>query len=149
MLVTKDNIADLLPQRYPMVMIDSLLSCDDKQAVTQLSIEEDNIFLRENAFIVPGLMENMAQTAAARTGFLLRNQAGTANKKPPVGVIGSIKNFRLYFQPALHEKLTTTINVEPEVLQALVVKGKVEVGGRLAAEADLQIFLTEDQSEQA
>jgi hypothetical protein len=88
----------------------------------------------------------MAQTVAARTGYLLKNQPDGSNKKVPIGVIGSIKNFRLFFQPAIGSAIVTTVNIEHEVLQAMVVKGIVEVDGELAAESDLQIFLTEEQS---
>lgn len=145
MLVSKENILELIPQRYPMVMLDSLVSCDEKQVVSQLTIRQDNLFLNRHGLTSAGMMEAMAQTAAARTGFLMKNQPGGANKKIPVGVIGSIKNFRLNFQPLIGSVIVTTISIEHEVLQATVVKGKVEMNGELAAESDLQIFLTEDQ----
>lgn len=143
MLVSEDKILQLIPQRYPMVMIDRLVSCDEKQAVSQLEVRQDNIFLDERGMTASGLMENMAQTAAARTGWLMLNKEGTS-KKVPVGVIGSIKNFKIYFQPETGSLLETTITIEHEVLMATVVKGKVEVNGKLAAESDLQIFLTEN-----
>jgi 3-hydroxymyristoyl/3-hydroxydecanoyl-(acyl carrier protein) dehydratase len=149
MLVSKDNILDLIPQRYPMVMIDSLAYCDEKQVVSQLTIREDNIFINNMGLTASGMMENMAQTAAARTGYLLKNGKGESNKKAPIGVIGSIKNFRLYFLPSAGSLLVTTIIIEYEVMQATVVKGKAEVDGKLAAEGEMQIFLTEDQPVQA
>jgi 3-hydroxymyristoyl/3-hydroxydecanoyl-(acyl carrier protein) dehydratase len=146
MLISEDNILELIPQRYPMVMIDSLVSCSEKQVVSKLTIREDNLFLNKIGLTASGLMENMAQTAAARTGYLMKNHKGPSNNKVPVGVIGSIKNFRLHFQPETGSVIFTTVTVEHEVLLATVVKGKVEVEGRLAAESDLQIFLTEDKA---
>jgi 3-hydroxymyristoyl/3-hydroxydecanoyl-(acyl carrier protein) dehydratase len=146
MLISEDNILEFIPQRPPMVMIDSLLSCDEKQAVSQLTVRRDNFFLNSKGFTASGLMEAMAQTAAARTGYLMKNQPEGANKKPPVGVIGSIKNFRLYFQPGIGSVIKITVEIAHEVLQATIVKGKVEVDGKLAAESDLQIYLTEKQS---
>lgn len=148
MLVAKEKILELIPQRNPMVMVDCLVSCAEKQVVSQLCIRNDNLFVNRRGLTAAGMMEMMAQTAAAGTGYLLKKQSETANKKVPVGVIGSIKNFRLYFQPFTGSIVTTTINIEHEVLQATVVKGKVEADGKLAAEGDLQIFLTEDQPEQ-
>lgn len=146
MLISQDNILELIPQRYPMVMIDSLVSCSEKQVVSRFTIRGDNLFVGRLGMTAPGLMENMAQTAAARMGYLMKNQKGDANKKVPVGVIGSIKNFRLHFQPETGSVIFTTVSIEHEVLLATVVKGKVEVEGRLAAEGDLQIFLTEDKA---
>ena len=145
MLVSEENILELIPQRYPMVMIDCLLSCDEKQIVSQLTIRQDNLFLNRHGLTSSGMMEAMAQTAAARTGYLMKNQPEGANKKVPIGVIGSIKNFRLNFQPLIGSVIVTTISIEHEVLQATVVKGKVEMNGELAAESDMQIFLTEEQ----
>ena len=143
MLVSEENILELIPQRPPMVMIDGLVSCDEKQALARLTIREDNIFLNSNGFSASGMMEAMAQTAAARTGYLLKNHPESANKKIPVGVIGSIKNFRLYFQPQIDSILNITVEIAHEVLMANIVKGKVEVDGKLAAEAELQIYITE------
>jgi 3-hydroxymyristoyl/3-hydroxydecanoyl-(acyl carrier protein) dehydratase len=143
MLVSEENILELIPQRQPMVMIDYLESCDEKQAVSRLTIREDNIFLNSNGLTASGMMEAMAQTAAARTGYLLKNHPESSNKKVPVGVIGSIKNFRLYFQPPVGSVIKTTVEIEHEVLMATIVKGKVEVDGKTAAEAELQIYITE------
>ena len=129
-----------------MVMVERLLSCDEKTTVTQLPIRKDNIFLREGLLTVPGIIESMAQTAAARTGWLMKVKPGGENKKAPIGVIGSVKNFRLHFLPSEGMELTTTIAVQLEVMQATVVSARVEADGKLAAEAELQIFLTETGS---
>jgi len=145
MLFSENNITELIPQRPPMVMVDCLVSCDEKQVISGFTIQKDNIFTDSRGFTASGMMENMAQTAALRTGYLVKKKPEGENKKVPVGVIGSIKNFRLYFQPEAGSVILTTVNVEYEVLQATIVKAKVEVAGKLAAESDLQIFLTEDQ----
>jgi len=143
MQVLTDNILDFIPQRNPMVMVDSLISCSENHIVTQLTLREENIFLDNKGFNSSGLMENMAQTAAARTGYLLKKYPGSANKIVPVGVIGSIKNFKAYLLPPKGSKIITSVHVVYEVMNATRVKGKVEVDGQLAAEAELQVFITE------
>jgi 3-hydroxymyristoyl/3-hydroxydecanoyl-(acyl carrier protein) dehydratase len=145
MLISEENILELIPQRYPMVMMDSLVTCDEKQAVSRFTIRRDNLFLNRHGFTAAGMMEAMAQTAAARTGYLLKIEQESSGNKIPIGVIGSIKNFRLYFHPPVGSAIVTTVNIEYEVLQATVVKGKIVVNGELAAESDMQIFLTGDQ----
>ncbi|MCK9400134.1 MAG: hypothetical protein M0Q51_09105 [Bacteroidales bacterium] len=145
MLISEENILELIPQRYPMVMIDNLVTCDEKQAISKLNIRRENLFLNSHGLTSAGMMEAMAQTAAARTGYLMKNQPESENIKIPIGVIGSIKNFRMNFQPLIGSVIVTTVSIEHEVLQATVVKGKVEMNGELAAESDMQIFLTEDQ----
>jgi 3-hydroxymyristoyl/3-hydroxydecanoyl-(acyl carrier protein) dehydratase len=146
MIITEDNILEIIPQRPPMVMIGCLVSSDERTCISQLLIKKDNLFVNNNKFTASGMMEAMAQTAAARTGYLMRNQPGREDIRPPVGVIGSIKNFRLFFQPEAGSIITTTIEIEHEVLQATVVKAKVEVDGKIAAECNMQIFLNENES---
>lgn len=147
MLISEENILELIPQRYPMVMIDSLVACDEKKAVSKLTIRQDNLFLNRHGFTTAGMMEAIAQTAAARTGYLLKTHPESPGKKIPVGVIGSIKNFRMILQPRIGAVITTTVSIEHEVLQATVIRGKVEMNGELCAESDMQIFLIGDQPE--
>ena len=147
MLISEEKILELIPQRPPMVMIGRLVSCDEKLAVSELFISQDNIFVNENRFSASGMMEAMAQTAAARTGYLMKNQDGGSLREPPVGVIGSIKNFKLYFQPACGSTITTTVEIEHEVLQATIVKARVEAEGKTAAECNMHIFLNENEAE--
>jgi 3-hydroxymyristoyl/3-hydroxydecanoyl-(acyl carrier protein) dehydratase len=145
MLISEKNILELIPQRYPMVMVDKLVVCDEQKAISRLTIRRDNLFLDRRGFTTGGMMENIAQTAAARTGYIKLNKPGGSNFKAPIGVIGSIKNFRMYFQPPIGSVITSTVSIEHEVLQATVIKGKIEMNGELVAESDMQIFLTDDQ----
>ena len=39
------DIRTLLPQQPPMVMVDKLISADEKSAATTLQIREENIFV--------------------------------------------------------------------------------------------------------
>lgn len=146
MLTTGRQILELIPQRPPMVMIGALLSCDAEETVTSLSIDENNLFLARGLLSPSGLLENMAQTAAARTGWITKKQRGQANKPAPVGVIGSIKNFKAHFLPGAGSELITTIRIGFELANATLVSGRVEVNGKLAAEAEMQIFLTENET---
>jgi predicted hotdog family 3-hydroxylacyl-ACP dehydratase len=145
MLISEENIMELIPHRYPMVLIDCIVECDEKMAVSQLTIRRDNPFLDRRGFSTAGMMEAIAQTAAARTGYLLKARPAGSDKIIPIGVIGSIKNFKMYDQPPVGALITTTVIVEHEVLQATVIKGKVEMNGKLMAESDMQIFLTNEQ----
>jgi 3-hydroxymyristoyl/3-hydroxydecanoyl-(acyl carrier protein) dehydratase len=145
MLASGKKILELIPQRPPMVMVDELLLCAGNNTVTTLNIREDNVFISGGTITSSGLMEAMAQTAAVRTGWLMKMQPDGENKKIPVGVIGSIKNFKLHFQPFAGTTITTTVEVLHEIMQATIVKAKVEADGKLAAEAEMQIFLTDTE----
>jgi predicted hotdog family 3-hydroxylacyl-ACP dehydratase len=140
------DIIDLLPQRAPMVMIDRLVSCEKQAAVGTLKIRDDNVFLHDGKLIESGMIEAMAQTAAARTGWSIYSKPGNEEKNIPVGVIGSIKDFHLYFYPEIDQKIEMKIEVKHEFMNASVIQGSVNVQNKLACEVEMKIFLTEGKS---
>ena len=146
MLASGIEILELIPQRPPMVMVDKLLSCDGQTTVTELCIKHDNVFAGTGRFSPPGLLESMAQTAAVRNGWIVKNNHDRKNKKVTIGVIGNIKHFKVCFQPVAGSVITTTAEVMYEIMQATIVKAKVETCGKLAAEGELHIFLTESEA---
>ena len=60
------DVHELLPQQEPFVMISRLTHFDKLRTVTETIISEDNIFVENGCFTASGLMENIAQTCAAR-----------------------------------------------------------------------------------
>lgn len=68
-ITDKDFIGKLIPQKAPFVMVDKLLHFEDKKVVAGLTISEENIFVQNNKFTAPGLMEHMAQSVALYTGY--------------------------------------------------------------------------------
>ena len=120
-------------------MIDRLYSCDEKNVRTGFTPSEKNIFSENGFFTEPGLIENMAQSAAAGTGYFF-----ISRKQPvPVGFIGAIKDFKLLRLPEISEPLETEINVVAEVMNASVIKAKVSSHGEEIASCEMKIFLLE------
>jgi 3-hydroxymyristoyl/3-hydroxydecanoyl-(acyl carrier protein) dehydratase len=142
----KTDILSLIPQRPPVVMVDRLVECTEGLARSSFYITKDNIFVSDGRFSAAGILENMAQTAAARTGWLGRQGEVGANKTPSIGVIGSVSNARFHLEPEAGMELLTTVIVDHEIFNASIISARTEVQGKLAAEATLKIFLTEDQS---
>lgn len=126
-----------IPQKPPMVMIDRLVEVVDKTTVTSFLIREDNVFCENGAFREPGLIENMAQTAAAGVG----SKPGNTGVEAPLGFIGGIRNLKIHAFPKVGQEITTTVTVEHEVFEASVVQGKVFCDGEIVAECELKIFL--------
>ena len=93
------TLNELLPQRPPFVMIDRLVSCDAVFAVTELLIRKDNIFVEDDRLTSSGLVENIAQSCAARIGYINLNNGGTVK----IGVIGSISNLNIARTPKVGE----------------------------------------------
>ena len=137
-ITAESTIGQYLPQSPPMVMVGKLLLAEEKKTITSLVIREDNIFCSEGCFREPGLIENMAQSAAAGTGYRSRKEG----KDPPVGYIGGIRDIRILDLPRIGEEITTEVTVIHEVFDALVVSGKVFLDNRCIASCELKIFLS-------
>lgn len=131
------ELLQLIPQRPPFVMIDKLYLADDLKAITGLRIRENNTLFKEGFFTESGLMENMAQTAAAKIGY----RCLKTNIPVPVGFIGAIKNLRIHKLPVLNKDIITEIILEHEIQEFSIVSGKVWCEADLLAECEMKIFL--------
>jgi len=129
------KIPDLIPQRPPMVMIDMLTRSDERSAGGKLNIKEENIFCQNGKFAEAGMVEFIAQTAAAFTGY---NQvkSGMAVK---LGFIGSVKNLSVHSLPDAGTVIESEIVVDSEVLGYTIITGRVFQEGRLLAECEMRI----------
>lgn len=136
------TLSELLPQRPPFVMIDRLVSCDDVFAVTELTVRKDNIFVEDERLTSSGLIENIAQTCAARIGYLNLNAGGTVK----IGVIGAISNLDIIRTPKVGEKLETTIELISEVFQMTLVEAVIRINGEEIVLANMKIALTDIES---
>jgi 3-hydroxyacyl-[acyl-carrier-protein] dehydratase len=128
---------EYIPQAAPFEMIDTLIMADETQSVTQLTIRHNHLFVDNNRFSEPGLIENMAQTAAAGTGYY----AAQNELKPPVGFIGAIKNFEVTQLPKIGDTIRTTTEVQHTVMNATIVQAVIHLNDEKIAEAEFKIFL--------
>jgi predicted hotdog family 3-hydroxylacyl-ACP dehydratase len=144
MLVSPDNIKLYIPQRAPMIMVDALIEHNAESSVSSFAILPDNIFVIEGTFQPAGMTENIAQTAALRSGydFALQQLSSDAEApKPPVGFIGEVKNLHIHYLPPVGSVINTTVTVLHTVFSASIVNGKVMYGDTLAAECEMKIFI--------
>lgn len=144
MLANKDIVHKLIPQESPMIMVDDLLEHDDEKSITGFLVSPENIFIDEGAFTEAGLIENMAQSAALRTGWIGKQKSeGSGDYKPALGVIGAVKDFVLHSLPKAGDQLQTEISMIASFANATVVKASVWSKDELCAEAELKIFIQE------
>jgi 3-hydroxyacyl-[acyl-carrier-protein] dehydratase len=145
MITNKNTLADAtdiiqyIPQRHPMVMIDKLLSSTEESTITGLSIDAANIFCKDGLFTEPGLVENIAQTAASRVGYFCRSQ----NIPVPVGYIGAVKNLEIFFLPEVNTEIETQITIVHKVFDVTVIRGTVRAKGQIAATCEMKIFVSQ------
>lgn len=141
MLVTKDQIADYIPQRSPIVMIDDILSYDDKSIVTQFIISETNMMVSDGFFMEPGIIENIAQTAAAKAGYAVKK----LGMEPVIGFIGAVKDLKIVELPKVGDVIKTTVTVRMEVMGVTLIDGFSECNGKRIAECEMKIFLQKNE----
>lgn len=126
-----------IPQAPPFEMIDELLTAADGSAVTQLTIRPDNVLVDGQVFTTAGLIENMAQTAAAGAGF----EAHSRGAPPQVGFIGAVKGFVAVSLPVVGDRITTKTTLLNLIGNVQVVKGEVFLEEQCIASAEYKIFL--------
>jgi predicted hotdog family 3-hydroxylacyl-ACP dehydratase len=122
-------------------MIGKLLEVTENKTVTSMFINEDNLFCEEGLFRELGLIENMAQTAAAGIGYISKKTGAI----PPIGFIGGLKNLYIHELPKVGSQIRTEVIVEHRVFNATVVNGKIFLDDRCIAECELKIFLINDK----
>ena len=118
-------LKELIPQRPPFVMIDRLVSSDKVYSVTELEVRPDNLFVDNGRMSAAGLVENIAQTCAARIGYI---------------------NLNIVRTPTVGEHLVTTIQLLEEVFQVTLVEAIVRSGEEELARCNMKIALTDIDS---
>lgn len=118
-------------------MIGQLLYSDESTTRTAYRITEENIFVEGGRFREPGLMENIAQTAAARAGYIAR----MANQPVQIGYIGAVKNLEFGELPATGEEIITEIKIKDQVFDVTIISGKVWCKEAVVAQCEMKIFI--------
>jgi len=140
MLADKNQILELIPQKSPMVMVDALLSYNSSKTVSELQLTKTNIFCDSGFFQEAGLIENMAQTAALRSGY----EAKLSGNHPKTGYIGTLKKVDIFELPKDNDVINTSVYVKHELMNALVIKAEVHVNEKMLAEGEMNIFLQDE-----
>jgi 3-hydroxyacyl-[acyl-carrier-protein] dehydratase len=139
-MMSKESILPFIPQRPPFVMIDDIVSADDAISQTTFTVREGHLFVDGGFFTEPGLVENMAQTAAAGTGYKSQQEG----KSAPVGFIGALKNLAISSLPKVGDTLLTSVVFKMQVMNAHIVEATVKVNDEQIANCELKIFLQEN-----
>lgn len=137
MFIHTDNITAYIPQRTPIVMISGILEVKENITRTGLQITADNLFVEDGMLKSPGLLENMAQTAAARVGYIAQQE----NTPVPIGFIGAVKDFEVFEFPPAGSFIETTTEIQSQVFNATMVAAKVTLDGKVMAQCELKIFI--------
>jgi predicted hotdog family 3-hydroxylacyl-ACP dehydratase len=136
------DILDLLPQRPPFIMVDRLTYYDPVVTKTVFKVDRDNLFCRDGIMEESGLIENIAQTCAARMGYKEKTDP-QRDGVIKIGFIGMIKAMHIFRNPHVGEELETTVEIKEDVFNATLVQTKVESGRETLATCEMKIYLTD------
>ena len=122
-------------------MIDDIVSVDRQHTTTTFTILPDNILVDNGFFTEGGLVENMAQTAGAGTGYI----AMEAGKPTPMGYIAALKNVNIIALPKVNDTIRTEVFFGQVVMNFHQVNGRVLAGEKEIANCEFKIFVNPDQ----
>ncbi|WP_455629728.1 pseudouridylate synthase [Parabacteroides sp.] len=142
--ISKVNVLELIPQRAPFIMIDCLVHFDSVATTSKFAVHSDNLFFKEDRLLASGLIENIAQTCAARIGYINR----MSNEAVKLGFIGAIRNLKINKTPKVGETIYTTIIVKEEVFQMTLVDAVVKLNDEVIVEAEMKIALSDKDSKE-
>jgi 3-hydroxyacyl-[acyl-carrier-protein] dehydratase len=138
---TPQQIISLIPQKPPFVLVDKIISHEEKQIIAGFEVPQDHVLVNEDGFLAePGIIEHFAQSIALHQGY----DYAQRNLPAPVGYIGSIKNFDIHQLPQAGQQLITTIHILQKMMGVTMVKGEVFADGVCIATGEMRTVIVDE-----
>lgn len=135
------DIHTLLPQQEPFVMVGRLAHIDEVLTATMTTIQEDNIFVENGSLSATGLMENIAQTCAARIGYVNKY---ILKRGIQIGYIGAIRQLQIFHLPKVGQTICTNVAVDEEVFGMTLAHATITCGTDVVATCEMKIAVKEE-----
>lgn len=123
-------------------MVDEFLGMQDNVSKTRFVVRNDNIFVNDGIFSECGLIEHIAQSAAARVGHVFKSN----NKPIPIGYIGSVNNFEIKDFPKVGDVISTDIEIIQEVFNITLIQAHCYINDVEIASCKMKIFLDNNEA---
>jgi predicted hotdog family 3-hydroxylacyl-ACP dehydratase len=137
LIILEENILSVIPQRPPFVMIDQLINCDAISSRTMLRVREENVLVDDGELSEAGLIENIAQTAAAGIGYITKKNGDAIL----TGYIGAIKNLEVFALPKAGDVIETEVIILNKIFDVTIISGSVTCKEVLLAKCEMKIFI--------
>ena len=140
-ILDPQRIIQLIPQKPPFVMVDSLFEYTALTGKTGFVIPEDNILVEDGFFSEAGLIEHMAQSMSLHRGY---QGFLSGLDKPKTGFIGAIKTIEIKSLPKASTKLVTNVEILKEIMGVtLVVAETLDENGEVVATSEMKTVTVE------
>jgi len=143
------DIKHYLPHRKPMLMVDMILSMDNEKVLTVFKIAADNIFIKDDAFIESGLIENAAQTCSAIVAkdFYVDENNQDKDDVSVIGFISALKTLRIHSLPKVGDTITTKAALASkfitEAYTLCTMDCRTFLNDELLLEGEINLFIQE------
>lgn len=127
---------NLIPQQVPFQCIDTLIQCNEEETRSAFRVPENHVLCFDGLFSELALIEVMAQTAAASSGYR-KMITGDAVRR---GFIGAVKNVKIEALVRSGDEIEASTRPLHQVGAASIVVGTVYLKGQLIASCELTIF---------
>lgn len=138
------DIHTLLPQQEPFVMVGMLVGYTDDTTTTETRIAEGNLLVDNRVLTTAGMMENMAQTCAARIGYTNKY---ILRQGVQIGVIGSVKNLVINAHPHVGDTITTRVSIVQELMGVTLATAETLLGDKTLATAQIKLAVRDKDRE--
>lgn len=135
-LPTSDQnfVENLIPQKFPFVMVNSISEYSEEHLVSGFTIKEENIFVNGGVFQASGLIEHQAQSVALHTGYKFY----LLGKEAPTGYIGAIKTFQAETLPKIGDQLVSEVKIINEMMGVTLVQISTTVNDQVIATSEMK-----------
>lgn len=130
------DVHTVLPQQEPFVMVGNLIAFSSDASTTETVIKDTNIFVDDGYFSPSGMMENIAQTCAARVGFYNNY---VLHKDVQVGFIGAVRNYVINELPPVGTIIHTKVDILQDIFGMTLANAEVVCGDKVFATAEIKL----------
>ena len=120
-------------------MVDNIVTCNEDYCKTTFEVRQDNLLLEGDTLLEGGVIENIAQSCAARIGYLaihLKMQSVL------IGVIGGIKDLEIHSRPKIGDTVTTEIStVLSDFGDMSILNAKSTCNSQVIATGEIKVAL--------
>lgn len=131
-------IGTILLQEPPFRFVDRLDRFDREEVVTSFTVPADGPLVEDGCLTEAGLVENMAQSSAARIGYI---SVYIDHVPVRIGYLGQVKNLEINRLPCCGEVLSTTVRLRQNVFGITLVEARVCQGEETVAQAAVKTAL--------
>ena len=135
------DVHELLPQQEPFVMVSRLVHLDDVRTICETHLHADNLFVEHGRFSASGLIESIAQTCAARMGYINKI---LLKRDVQIGFIGAIRNLEVYALPKAGRQITIIVDVKDEVFGITLASAAVKDSERMLMSTEIKIAIKQE-----